>query len=909
MATTQIATPPPSNGSQATTTPKRNFFSKLIKKKSDSNDNSKQQKQELSTSHIPTPRNSNGGRRSSVSRGGLRRSPDGSKRTSIVDYGDESLYNGDEEEEEEEEGDYTLNESFLSSVESLDALLNKDRYYSLTEKVQFPPIDTELTKLNLENDEEPPWNGLTYESFITPKYVKVSRKHKKSPKVLNNLFLAQELNVNNPEEERQPNGSTSTDSEEEENILNYEASIRNEELLGNRSNEILTMEFSKDGKYLAAAGRDSIIRIWKVISSPLGRLEYNNRERENGTPKRSNKRDPIFDSAPVFHRQPTRIFRGHTQSVLTLAWSKNNFLISGSMDKTVKLWHVDREKCLQTFHHEDFVTAVKFHPLDDRFFMSGSLDNHVRLWSVLEKSVSYIKGLGEDILITALSFTPNGSHCVIGGFNGSVFIMETKGLYVIQRFEIMNRSVIHFGNKNGNKITGIKIFENPLFDPNVATSELDKWAVLITTNDSKIRLSTTTSKKLITRFKGLTNNSSSIVAGHSDDNRYIVSGSEDHYCYVWENNSSIINNRLKQSLREFVIDGKDQLNKKSQRYSRFIKADKFIKKLLDDGQRQTYEFVATENNSYSCFHAHHSRCNAAIFAPEATKKLLQLSDDIIFDLQKRGEQASFDMSKYECSKDGDKSKIEEELQAGHIIVTTDQYGLIRVYRQDCAHVHRKRFVAFYKHCQAKMEPKLDCPGDMVLKTGRLSSLKEIPLRKKPARGRSSSPNPIERKGSGSIKKRLSSSMRQTTNVITSAPSAISSAVGGLAVNTMPKVISSSSLMNLKGASRSSSNNALFNQADMSMTLEHPLYAGKNESDITLNLIPNQKAQTLSSSHEQFPSLNTTPSVSLPMIITPTNRTSSSNEQAISLKEPTTLHEKMENLKISPSTSRKGKNKR
>ena len=39
--------------------------------------------------------------------------------------------------------------------------------------------------------------------------------------------------------------------------------------------EIFVMEFSKDGKYLAAAGRDSVIRIWKVISSPLARMEFN----------------------------------------------------------------------------------------------------------------------------------------------------------------------------------------------------------------------------------------------------------------------------------------------------------------------------------------------------------------------------------------------------------------------------------------------------------------------------------------------------------------------------------------------------------------------------------------------------------------------------------------------------------
>lgn len=83
------------------------------------------------------------------------------------------------------------------------------------------------------------------------------------------------------------------------------------------------MKFSKDGKYLAAAGRDAVIRIWKVISSPLGRLEYNQNERDT-SPTRSNKRDAVFDSAPVFHKTPIEL-RGHTSGIISLEWSKNNF--------------------------------------------------------------------------------------------------------------------------------------------------------------------------------------------------------------------------------------------------------------------------------------------------------------------------------------------------------------------------------------------------------------------------------------------------------------------------------------------------------------------------------------------------------------------------------------------------------
>ena len=40
------------------------------------------------------------------------------------------------------------------------------------------------------------------------------------------------------------------------------------------------------------------------------------------------------------------------------------------MDKTVRLWHVTMDgTCLRVFKHSDFVTAIDFHPLDDKVFL------------------------------------------------------------------------------------------------------------------------------------------------------------------------------------------------------------------------------------------------------------------------------------------------------------------------------------------------------------------------------------------------------------------------------------------------------------------------------------------------------------------------------------------------------------
>ena len=52
---------------------------------------------------------------------------------------------------------------------------------------------------------------------------------------------------------------------------------------------------------------------------------------------------------PVLQKAPHRTYVGHTADVLDLAWSKSQFLLTASMDKTVRLWHISMEDCLRVF--------------------------------------------------------------------------------------------------------------------------------------------------------------------------------------------------------------------------------------------------------------------------------------------------------------------------------------------------------------------------------------------------------------------------------------------------------------------------------------------------------------------------------------------------------------------------------
>lgn len=248
------------------------------------------------------------------------------------------------------------------------------------------------------------------------------------------------------------------------------------------------------------------------------------------------------------------IYRGHTADVLDLAWSKNHFLLSSSMDKTVRLWHITRIECLCTFRHIDFVTTIQFHPRDDRYFLSGSLDGKLRLWNIPDKRVTLWnevsalptqRGNGSsnvndaDLvpspgLITASSFVEDGKFAVIGTYDGRVIFYTTDQLKYFTQIHVNGRNVTSSSQSSStrrirtNKVTGIE---------SIDTSS----KILVTTNDSRLRLYDLRDLSLTCKYKGCINQCSQIKASFSHDHKYIICGSENNSFYIWrvQDNSTI----------------------------------------------------------------------------------------------------------------------------------------------------------------------------------------------------------------------------------------------------------------------------------------------------------------------------------------------------------------------------------
>ena len=157
--------------------------------------------------------------------------------------------------------------------------------------------------------------------------------------------------------------------------------------------------------------------------------------------------DHEFYLLDVSTDRKVRTFKGHTDYVNSVAFSPDGkYILSGSRDKTLKLWEVSSGREVRTFEgHKSHVSSAAF-SANGEYAISTSSDSTVRLWSIKSgKEIAMIVNFkGEEWVI----MTPEGF------FNSS-----TKGA------ENLNVKV-------GNIVSSIDQFYNALYRPDLVRAKL-----------------------------------------------------------------------------------------------------------------------------------------------------------------------------------------------------------------------------------------------------------------------------------------------------------------------------------------------------------------------------------------------------------------------------------------------------
>ncbi|NWJ47274.1 MAG: ABC transporter substrate-binding protein [Chloroflexi bacterium] len=216
-----------------------------------------------------------------------------------------------------------------------------------------------------------------------------------SPKVtiINNTTI---ININSPvlAISYSPDGKTIATASQDGvirlvNVANGSVSLALQGQPGSAS----TVAISPDGQKLASGGVDSIVRIWRIADGTL-----------------------------------LNEFKGHSAEVTSVAFSFDSLqVLSGSLDNAVNVWDLKNNNKIATLTtHSAPIKSVAFSPIS-KTFASASADKTVKIWKlnadnsgVLE--LNTIKDFQAEI--NAVEFSPDGLELATGGKDNTIKLWD-----------------------------------------------------------------------------------------------------------------------------------------------------------------------------------------------------------------------------------------------------------------------------------------------------------------------------------------------------------------------------------------------------------------------------------------------------------------------------------------------------
>jgi WD40 repeat protein len=280
--------------------------------------------------------------------------------------------------------------------------------------------------------------------------------------------------------------------------------------------------FSPDARVIISGSNDDTIKLWetstgKEIKTFKGDLHYvfSVAFSPDGKYALSGNSDHILELWDITAGKLIRTFKGHTDTVTSVAYSPDSrYALSGSKDNTVMVWDVNTGREVYTFTgHTNSVTSVAFSP-DGRYALSGSLDTSVKVWDVitgravgtLERPPVFVSE------INAVAFTPDSRYAVAGGKDEMIRLWEVStGRGIGERYF-----------KGSQRITSITI------SPDGRYILLGSW-------DKTLKLMDRGTGRTIRTFAGHADWVNSVA--FSPDGRFALSGGRDNAIKLWDVNT------------------------------------------------------------------------------------------------------------------------------------------------------------------------------------------------------------------------------------------------------------------------------------------------------------------------------------------------------------------------------------
>lgn len=174
-----------------------------------------------------------------------------------------------------------------------------------------------------------------------------------------------------------------------------EIAVRGGKIFAGHSDCIYALAVSPDGKTLATASYDKLIKLWDAAA---------------GT--------------------EIRTLKDHIDAVYALAYTPDGKrLVSASADRTVKVWNpATGERLYSMGEATDGLNTVAVSP-DGRLVAAGGLDKNVRVWALGAKSADLLASqIAHEDAILKIAFSPDGKTLASAAADRSLKIFRTADL-------------------------------------------------------------------------------------------------------------------------------------------------------------------------------------------------------------------------------------------------------------------------------------------------------------------------------------------------------------------------------------------------------------------------------------------------------------------------------------------------
>ena len=134
----------------------------------------------------------------------------------------------------------------------------------------------------------------------------------------------------------------------------------------------------------------------------------------------------------------------HNQEIWSCAWSKHNYIITGSLDETVKIWQFNNEGVQQGLYSNSQIEhnlAVINVTLANDILATSSMDGHIRLYDLNTNELIKIIKLSPFIL-WSISIDPQGKNIITGAHNGKISIYNIDQGKVIETLDTKDNGFI-----------------------------------------------------------------------------------------------------------------------------------------------------------------------------------------------------------------------------------------------------------------------------------------------------------------------------------------------------------------------------------------------------------------------------------------------------------------------------------